>query len=208
MNTGILAASGIYLKQWLARLSNDNAQGEYYLTDIIAMCVADGFEVHTTQPQSEIEVLGVNNKLQLQSLERRYQQALAEDLMVQGVTLIDASRIDVRGQLDVGQDVQIDVNVVFEGQVTLGNNVVIEANCVIKDAVIADNSVIHAFSHIESARIGQACQIGPYARLRPGTELAEGVKIGNFVEPKKHKSGRARRSTTFPMSAIPLWGRT
>jgi bifunctional UDP-N-acetylglucosamine pyrophosphorylase/glucosamine-1-phosphate N-acetyltransferase len=193
VNTGILAASGIYLKQWLARLSNDNAQGEYYLTDIIAMCVADGFEVHTTQPQSEIEVLGVNNKLQLQSLERRYQQALAEELMVQGVTLIDASRIDVRGQLDVGQDVQIDVNVVFEGQVTLGNNVVIEANCVIKDAVIADNTVIHAFSHIESARIGQACQIGPYARLRPGTELAEGVKIGNFVETKKAQIGQGSK---------------
>ncbi|KUJ74074.1 bifunctional N-acetylglucosamine-1-phosphate uridyltransferase/glucosamine-1-phosphate acetyltransferase [Thiomicrospira sp. XS5] len=193
VNTGILAASGRYLRQWLGRLSSDNAQGEYYLTDIIAMCVADGFEVHTTQPESEIEVLGVNNKMQLQALERRYQQALAEELMVQGVTLIDASRLDIRGRLDVGQDVQIDVNVVFEGQVTLGNNVVIEANCVIKDAEIADNTVIHAFSHIESATIGQACQIGPYARLRPGTELAEGVKIGNFVETKKAQIGRGSK---------------
>lgn len=188
-NTGILAASGRHLRDWLSRLSNTNAQGEYYLTDIIAMCVADGFNVHTTQPMSALEVLGVNDKAQLQGLERQYQRALAGALMAQGVTLLDASRVDIRGNLQVGQDVQIDANVVLEGDVRLGNRVVIESNCVIKDAVISDDTVIHAFSHLDAVTIGQACQIGPYARLRPGTELANRVKIGNFVETKKARIG-------------------
>jgi bifunctional UDP-N-acetylglucosamine pyrophosphorylase/glucosamine-1-phosphate N-acetyltransferase len=185
INTGIMAAKGKWLKQWLSNLSNDNAQGEYYLTDIIAMCVSDGFHVETAQPVSLMEVLGVNNKQQLQDLERQYQRALAADLMEQGVTLIDAERIDVRGELVVGQDVEIDVNVVFEGRVSLGDGVRIGANCVVKNCEIADGVNIEAFSHLDSAQIGADCVIGPYARIRPGTVLAEKVKIGNFVETKK-----------------------
>lgn len=193
VNTGIMAVKGKQLKSWLANLSADNAQGEYYLTDIIAMCVADGFEVHTTKPKSEIEVLGVNNKVQLQDLERRYQRQQVEALMTEGATIIDASRVDVRGEVTIGQDVQIDVNAIFEGQVQLGNNVKIGANCIIKNATIADNVTIEPFSHIEEAKIAQNCTIGPYARLRPGTELAEEAKIGNFVETKKAKIGKGSK---------------
>nr|Q31DM2.1 RecName: Full=Bifunctional protein GlmU; Includes: RecName: Full=UDP-N-acetylglucosamine pyrophosphorylase; AltName: Full=N-acetylglucosamine-1-phosphate uridyltransferase; Includes: RecName: Full=Glucosamine-1-phosphate N-acetyltransferase [Hydrogenovibrio crunogenus XCL-2] len=189
VNTGMMAVKGYYLKKWLGQLSNSNAQGEYYLTDIIEMCVQDGFEVHTTQPASEMEVLGVNNKSQLQSLERQYQAQLAEELMEQGVTVLDASRIDIRGDLTVGQDVTLDVNVIFEGTVVLEDHVSIGPNCVIKNAVIKSGTEIKSFSHIEDAQIGQNCEIGPYARLRPGTELSTGVKIGNFVETKKVQIG-------------------
>ncbi|MBD3611169.1 MAG: bifunctional UDP-N-acetylglucosamine diphosphorylase/glucosamine-1-phosphate N-acetyltransferase GlmU [Hydrogenovibrio crunogenus] len=189
VNTGMMAVKGYYLKKWLGQLSNSNAQGEYYLTDIIEMCVQDGFEVHTTQPASEMEVLGVNNKSQLQSLERQYQAQLAEELMEQGVTVLDASRIDIRGDLTVGQDVTLDVNVIFEGTVVLEDHVSIGPNCVIKNAVIKSGTEIKSFSHIEDAQIGQNCEIGPYARLRPGTELSTGVKIGNFVETKKAQTG-------------------
>lgn len=187
VNTGIMAVKGKYLMQWLDRLSCENAQSEYYLTDIIAMCVEEGRSVATTEPDNLIEVLGVNNKVQLQNLERAYQAQMAEDLMVNGATLMDASRIDIRGSVDIGQDVLIDVNVVFEGKVTLGDRVVIGPNCVLKNCHIANDTKIEAFSHIEDAQVGQACVIGPYARLRPGTELAQSVKIGNFVETKKAK---------------------
>lgn len=187
VNTGIMAVKGKYLMQWLDRLSCDNAQSEYYLTDIIAMCVEEGRSVATTEPDNLIEVLGVNNKVQLQNLERAYQAQMAEDLMVNGATLMDASRIDIRGSVDIGQDVLIDVNVVFEGKVTLGDRVVIGPNCVLKNCHIGNDTQIEAFSHIEDAQVGQACVIGPYARLRPGTELAQSVKIGNFVETKKAK---------------------
>ncbi len=193
VNTGIMAVKGSHLRGWLANLSSDNAQGEYYLTDIIAMCVESGFEVHTTKPQSEIEVLGVNNKLQLQDLERRYQQQQVEQLMVEGATVMDASRVDIRGQVTIGQDVTIDVNAIFEGTVTIGNNVTIGANCIIKDAVIGDNVVIAAYSHIEQATIAEHCSVGPYARLRPGTELAAEARIGNFVETKKAKIGQGSK---------------
>lgn len=184
INTGMLAAKGQQLREWLSQISNDNAQGEYYLTDIVALCVESGDSVATSQPNSEMEVLGVNNKQQLQSLERSLQMTLAEDLMNRGVTVVDANRVDIRGQLSVGMDVTIDANVVFEGKVVLGDNVVIGANCVIKDAQIADNCVINPFSHIDGAIVAEACVVGPYARLRPGTQLAESVKIGNFVETK------------------------
>lgn len=193
VNTGMMAVKGHYLKKWLGQLSNSNAQGEYYLTDIIEMCVQDGFEVHTTQPASEIEVLGVNNKSQLQSLERQYQVQLAEELMEQGVTLLDASRLDIRGKLTAGQDVTIDVNVIFEGIVVLEDNVSIGPNCVIKNAVIKSGTEVKSFSHIEDTQIGQNCEIGPYARLRPGTELSNGVKIGNFVETKKAQIGSSSK---------------
>jgi bifunctional UDP-N-acetylglucosamine pyrophosphorylase/glucosamine-1-phosphate N-acetyltransferase len=185
VNTGILAANGRQLKAWLSCLQNNNAQGEYYLTDIIAMCVEDGYRVQTTQPQSEIEVLGVNDKTQLQALERQYQLQHATDLMVKGATLIDANRIDIRGQVEIGQDVEIDANVVFEGCVELGNNVKISANCFLKDVKIADHSVVHPFSHLEDCEIGFNVNVGPYARIRPGSVLSDDVRIGNFVETKK-----------------------
>ena len=193
VNTGIMAVKGQHLNQWLSQLSNDNAQGEYYLTDIIAMAVNDGFIVQTTQPSSEIEVLGVNDKVQLQDLERRYQKQQAIQLMQAGVTLIDASRIDIRGQVNAQADVEIDVNCIFEGLVTIGENVTIGANCILKNVTVADGTVIHPFSHLEECIVGQNCIIGPYARLRPGTELGDEAKIGNFVETKKAIIGKGSK---------------
>lgn len=189
VNTGIMAVKGGQLKKWLSALSNSNAQGEYYLTDIIAMAVKDGFSVKTAQPIEEMEVLGVNDKRQLQALERQYQRTLANKLMDQGATLVDANRIDIRGTVTVAQDVLIDVNVVFEGNVSLGENVQIGAHCILKNVAIADNTVIHPFSHLEESVVGESCVIGPYARLRPGSELAAHAKIGNFVETKNAKIG-------------------
>lgn len=189
VNTGIMAVKGLQLRNWLASLDNQNAQGEFYLTDIIQMAVSEGFTVQTTQPENELEVLGVNDKKQLQGLERLYQSQLVEQLMLEGATLVDASRVDIRGHVAIGQDVFIDANVIFEGKVTLGNNVQIGANCVLKNATIADNAIIHPFSHIESSNVGKSSSVGPYARLRPGTELADETKIGNFVETKNSKIG-------------------
>lgn len=189
VNTGIMAVRGAQLQAWLSRLTNQNAQGEYYLTDIIAMAVADGFSVRTSSPAAEIEVLGVNDKLQLQALERQYQLQQAESLMRQGVTLLDASRIDLRGEVTAAMDVQIDVNVILQGKVVLGENVQIGANCILNNVEIAAGTVIHPFSHIENAVIGAACVIGPYARIRPGTKLADKVHVGNFVEIKNAQVG-------------------
>lgn len=189
VNTGIMAVSARALEKWLSALSNDNAQGEYYLTDIIAMAVADGYHIRTTQPQNVSEVLGVNDKVQLQNLERIYQTQQAEKLMQAGVTLVDASRLDVRGEVRVGEDIEIDVNVIFEGKVELGDGVKIGANCVLKNCSIGAGTVIEPFSHIEEAKVGRSCNIGPYARLRPRTDLAEKVKVGNFVEIKKAHIG-------------------
>ena len=193
VNTGIMAVRAKQARQWLSALQNNNAQGEYYLTDIIAMAVADGFHIRTTQPADETEVLGVNDKVQLQQLERIYQQQQAERLMRQGVTLLDADRIDIRGQVSVGRDVEIGVNVVFEGDVQLGDGVVIGDHCILKDTVLGDQVRVEPFSHLDGAKVGQACVIGPYARLRPGTELADEVKIGNFVETKKAQIGRGSK---------------
>ncbi|QCU91034.1 bifunctional UDP-N-acetylglucosamine diphosphorylase/glucosamine-1-phosphate N-acetyltransferase GlmU [Thiomicrorhabdus sediminis] len=189
VNTGILAARGKQLKLWLSQLQSNNAQGEFYLTDIIAMCVADGFAVQTTQPACEMEVLGVNDKRQLQALERQYQLSIADDLMVQGATLIDASRLDVRGTVALGQDIEIDVNVILAGKVVLADGVKIGANCILINVTIGANTEIHPFSHLEDCVVGASTNIGPYARLRPGTELADKVRIGNFVETKKAKIG-------------------
>lgn len=185
INTGIMAVKAAHLQKWLPQLKNNNAQGEYYLTDIIAMAKADGIAIHVEQPDAVEEVEGINNRQQQAALERFYQQQKANELMVEGVTLIDPARIDIRGTLSVGRDVVIDVNCVFEGEVVLGDGVVVEPNCVIIDSKIGDNSHIRAFSHIEQAVMAAGCDIGPYARLRPGTDLAEEVKIGNFVETKK-----------------------
>jgi len=184
INTGIMVAPTAKLKQWLATLSDDNAQREYYLTDIVARAVADGVQVVSAQPDAIAETLGVNSKVQLAELERIYQRQHATALLEQGVTLADPARIDVRGALSCGQDVAIDVNCVFEGKVELEDGVSIGAHCVIKNARIAKGAQIKPFCHIEDAQIGAGAQIGPYARLRPGTTLAEDVHIGNFVEVK------------------------
>ncbi|MCU6433961.1 bifunctional UDP-N-acetylglucosamine diphosphorylase/glucosamine-1-phosphate N-acetyltransferase GlmU [Undibacterium sp. Jales W-56] len=184
INTGILIAPTVQLKQWLSTLSNNNAQAEYYLTDIVARAVADGVPVVSAQPDAVWETLGVNSKVQLAELERIYQRNLAQKLLEQGVTLLDPSRIDIRGSLTCGRDVTIDVGCVFEGKVSIEDGVQIASHCVIKDAHIAAGAVIKAFCHIEDASVGAQSQIGPYARLRPGTALAEDVHIGNFVEVK------------------------
>ena len=185
VNTGILAVSAKHLKAWLPTLSNSNAQGEYYLTDIIAMAVDQGLKVAVSQPGNPYEVQGVNNRLQLAELERWFQRREADRLMTEGATLADPARVDVRGELSIGNDLWIDVNVVFEGKVVLGSNVSIGPGCMIKDATIADGSEIKANSVIEGASIGANAQIGPFARIRPGTELAANTKVGNFVETKK-----------------------
>ena len=183
--TGMLAAPTAWLTRAVMALKNDNVQGEYYLTDIVAMAVADGIAVVATQASSETEVLGVNSPVQLADLERRYQRARAEALMEDsGVRLADPARFDLRGTLVCGSDVEIDVGCVFEGQVSLADNVRIGAHCVVRDAQIDTGAVIHPFSHIEGARIGAGALVGPYARLRPGTELGPEVHIGNFVEVK------------------------
>jgi len=184
INTGIIVAPTAKLAQWLGRLSNDNAQGEYYLTDTIAMAVADGLEIATTHPHHEWEVLGVNSKLQLAELERIYQLNIARGLAGAGTHIMDPARIDVRGELACGRDVVIDVNCVFEGKVSLGDNVSIGAHCVLKNVTVAEGTKIQPFTHIEEAAIGADCRIGPFSRIRPGTTLASDAHIGNFVEIK------------------------
>jgi len=184
INSGIMAIPTRHLKKWLAALSNNNAQGEYYLTDIVAQAVADGVPVVSAQPSGEWEVAGVNSKVQLAELERRHQLNIAHALLEKGVTLMDPARIDVRGELVCGRDVVIDVGCVFEGRVELADGVKVGANCVLVGATVGAGANIKPFCHVEDAVIGAASQIGPYARLRPGTELGEDVHIGNFVEVK------------------------
>ncbi len=185
-NTGIIATPGNLLKEWLSRLENSNAQNEFYLTDIIEMAVNDGVRVKTNLAESMDEVLGVNDRSQLAHLERVYQLEQAQQLMASGATLRDPSRIDIRGDFEsVGQDIEIDINVLFEGTNTIGNNVIIGANCILKNAVIGDDAVILPNCIIEDATVGVRSRIGPFARLRPQAELAAEVHIGNFVEIKK-----------------------
>jgi bifunctional UDP-N-acetylglucosamine pyrophosphorylase/glucosamine-1-phosphate N-acetyltransferase len=184
VNTGILAAPVTRLRQWLGNLKNDNAQGEYYLTDIIAMAVADGLDVVTTQPDAFEETLGVNNKTQLAELERIHQRNIARRLTDAGVTVIDPARLDVRGSLECGRDVEIDINCVFEGTVVLGDGVRIGANCIVRNATLGAGTRVAPFSQIEDTITGEACIIGPYARTRPGTVLGNDVHLGNFVEVK------------------------
>ena len=189
VNTGILAAPARLIADWLGRLGNDNAQGEYYLTDIIAMAVADGTPVHGIPASDPWEVMGINDRAQQARLERVYQRRQADRLMAQGLRLRDPSRFDLRGELSVGQDVEIDANVLIEGQVTLGDRVRIEPNVILRDAVIGNDTVIHANTVIEQTEIGDAAVIGPFARLRPDTRLGSAVRIGNFVEIKKSVIG-------------------
>ncbi|WP_293934561.1 bifunctional UDP-N-acetylglucosamine diphosphorylase/glucosamine-1-phosphate N-acetyltransferase GlmU [Iodobacter sp.] len=193
MNTGILALPTAKLAGWLAELKNDNAQGEYYATDLIALAVRDGIEIATVHPQDHWEAEGINNKVQLAQLECIYQREIAQSLMLAGVSLVDPNRIDVRGTLRHGMDVIIDVNCVFEGEVILGENVRIGANCVLKNVTINDDTIIHPFSHLEGAIVGKGNLIGPFARLRPGAELADDVHIGNFVEVKKATIGKGSK---------------
>jgi bifunctional UDP-N-acetylglucosamine pyrophosphorylase/glucosamine-1-phosphate N-acetyltransferase len=192
--TGMMAAPTAALKRWVAALNNDNVQGEYYLTDIVAMAVAEGVAVVATPASDDTEVLGVNSPLQLADLERRLQRRQADALLEAGVRLADPARFDLRGTLVTGQDVEIDVGCVFEGAVTLGDEVRIGAHCVIRDAVIAAGAVIHPFSHIEGASVGAGSLVGPFARLRPGANLAEEVHIGNFVEVKNSTLARGAKA--------------
>ncbi|TAM06576.1 MAG: UDP-N-acetylglucosamine diphosphorylase/glucosamine-1-phosphate N-acetyltransferase [Paraburkholderia sp.] len=194
INTGIIITPSAPLASWLAALKNDNAQGEFYLTDVVEHAIAAGHPVVTAQPDDEAETLGVNSKQQLAELERVYQRNVAESLLVAGVTLADPSRIDVRGTLACGRDVFIDVNCVFEGDVTLADNVTIGPNCVIRQAAIGAGTRIDAYTHIENARVGAQAVLGPYARLRPGTQLADEVHVGNFVEIKNANIGHGSKA--------------
>lgn len=184
INTGLMAVPTAHLKRWLKGLQPNNAQGEYYLTDIIALAVAEGVPVHTCSPSAPWETVGVNSRAQLAQLERTWQLELAQRLLDAGVTLLDPARIDIRGELTCGQDIQIDVGCIFEGRVEIADGVTIGPYCVIRDAVIEPSAVIHAYTHIDQAKVGSRSIIGPYARLRPGAELASEVHIGNFVEVK------------------------
>ncbi len=184
VNTGILAVATSHLKKWIAELKNDNAQGEYYLTDIIALAVRDDVTIETHQPTFAREVMGVNSKAQLAELERILQNQLAQQLLEAGVTLMDPARLDVRGTLICGRDVQIDVNCVFEGYVKLGDGVKVGANCVLRNVEIASGTRLDAFTLIDEAEVGEDVRLGPFTRIRPGTKLAREVHVGNFVEIK------------------------
>jgi len=193
-NTGILLANGGDLKRWLSGLSNENAQGEYYLTDIIAAAHQEGKSIATAHPETEIEVEGANNRVQLASLERAYQARMAEELMIAGASLRDPSRLDIRGSLVVGNEVSIDINCIFEGKVKLGNNVTVGANCIIKNCSINDNVEIKPNSIIEDATIDENCSVGPFARIRPGSIMNKNSHVGNFVEMKKTTLGEGSKA--------------
>ena len=194
INTGVMVANGGDLKRWLSALKNDNAQGEYYLTDIIEIAHNEGRAVEAVHPVRAIEVEGVNNRVQLAKLERAFQGMQAERLLEQGVMLRDPSRFDLRGELQCGTDVEIDANVIIEGSVSLGNNVVIGAGSILKDCEIDDNTLIRPYSVIEGATVGEDCTVGPFTRLRPGAELVGDSHVGNFVEMKKARLGQGSKA--------------
>ncbi len=194
VNTGIMLAPTSKLRSWLGKLGNNNAQGEYYLTDIVAMAVKQGLTVHTVQPAHHWEVEGINSKVQLANLERIWQQTIANRMLAQGVTIYDPARIDVRGNLVCGRDVEIDVGCIFEGEVTLGDRVRVGAYSVISTATIAQDTQIAPFSHINDSEVGANCHIGPYARLRPGSKLHDDAHVGNFVEIKNSEIGRGSKA--------------
>ena len=194
VNTGIMVAPTAKLKSWLARLKNDNAQKEYYLTDVVKLAVGEDVPVSAVAAGSAWEVLGVNSRAQLAELERMHQRNVARALLERGVTLADPARIDVRGTLDCGRDVAIDVNCVFEGRVELGDRVSVGANCVLRNVKVAAGTRIEPFCHLDEAEIGSNCRLGPYARIRPGTVLAEEVHVGNFVEVKASRVGAGSKA--------------
>jgi bifunctional UDP-N-acetylglucosamine pyrophosphorylase / glucosamine-1-phosphate N-acetyltransferase len=193
INTGFLAAPAARLKQWVSRLGNNNAQGEYYLTDVIAMAVADGLTISTPQAAAEWEILGVNSKTELAQLERTHQLNQADALLKQGVTLRDPARFDLRGELVCGRDVTIDVNVVIEGRVTLGDGVKIGPNNVLRNVTLGDGTEVQPNCVLEDAVIGRDCRIGPFARVRPETNIADRAHVGNFVEIKKSEIGEGSK---------------
>jgi bifunctional UDP-N-acetylglucosamine pyrophosphorylase/glucosamine-1-phosphate N-acetyltransferase len=199
VNAGFMALGARRLRQWLAKIDNRNAQKEYYLTDLVGLAVNDGVPVAAVKVGEAMEVAGVNSKLELATLERALQRRHARRLMDEGVTLADPARVDVRGTLECGRDVSIDLNCVFEGRVVLGDRVRIGPNCVLRDVAIAEDSEVHAFSHLDDSQIGARCRLGPYARLRPGSTLAEDVHIGNFVEVKASRlaSGAKANHLTY-----------
>lgn len=197
VNTGIMAVNGNLLKDWLENLSNENAQGEYYLTDIIAMAHQQGYEITTAHPDNSMEVEGANNRVQLAALEREYQRREVEVLMLCGASMRDPQRVDVRGDVEVGQDVELDVNIVFEGKVKLGNRVKIGPNCVLVDCEIGDGTEVLANCIIEGAQVAEQANIGPFARLRPGAVVQDKAKVGNFVEMKKSVLGVGSKANHF-----------
>lgn len=194
INTGILVAGGEDIKRWLGQLTNENAQGEFYLTDIIAMAWHEGRKINAVQPARPTEVEGVNNRLQLARLERLLQREQAERLLLAGVMLSDPDRFDLRGELRHGQDVSIDTNVILEGQVTLGDRVIIGTGCVLKNVVIGDDVIISPYTVMEDARVAARSTLGPFARLRPGSELEEDAHVGNFVEMKQARLGKGSKA--------------
>lgn len=195
INTGMMIMGGADLKRWLSALNNDNAQGEYYLTDVIEMAANEGKTIHASHPSSAVEVEGINNRIQLANIERAYQLEQATLLMTQGVSMADPTRFDIRGSVDVGQDSSFDINVIIKGSVKIGSNVSIGANCSLIDCEIADGAVIEANSIIEQASVGENCTVGPFARLRPGAVLKEKAKVGNFVEMKKSTLGKGSKAS-------------
>ncbi|MDB1122577.1 bifunctional UDP-N-acetylglucosamine diphosphorylase/glucosamine-1-phosphate N-acetyltransferase GlmU [Vibrio algarum] len=194
INTGVMVATGGDLKRWLSGLNNQNAQGEYYLTDVIAAAHNEGRAIEAVHPVSAIEVEGVNNRVQLARIERAYQAIQAEKLLEQGVMLRDPSRFDLRGKIQCGLDVEIDANVIIEGSVSLGNNVTIGAGCILKDCEIDDNSLVRPYSVIEGATVGEMCTVGPFTRLRPGADLRNDAHVGNFVEVKNGVIGEGSKA--------------
>jgi bifunctional UDP-N-acetylglucosamine pyrophosphorylase/glucosamine-1-phosphate N-acetyltransferase len=193
VNTGVMLCSAQQLKGWLNNLDSDNAQGEYYLTDVVGMAVADGVAVHGIKASNQDEVMGINYKKQLAEAERALQTRLVDGLMADGVGFADPARVDIRGTLRCGKDVFIDVNAIFEGDVELGDGVRIESNNLIRDTRLGPNTVVHPNCHIEDSTCGSSCEIGPFARLRPGVELTQNVKVGNFVEIKKSTVGKGSK---------------
>ncbi|MES2204344.1 MAG: bifunctional UDP-N-acetylglucosamine diphosphorylase/glucosamine-1-phosphate N-acetyltransferase GlmU [Pseudomonadota bacterium] len=189
INSGIYSFPARHLKSWLPKLSVANAQKEYYLTDVLSMAVQEGVAVATVFPESDYEVMGVNDRVQLATLERYYQEIQTENLMRQGVTMLDPTRVDIRGDVLTQEDVTIDINVIFEGQITLGRGSIIEPNCIIKNSWIGENVLIKANSILEDSRVEAGCHVGPFARLRPGTHMQAQSRVGNFVEIKKSDIG-------------------
>ena len=193
VNTGVMVSDGASFKKWLARLDNNNAQGEYYMTDVIGLANQDGFKVVAVQATDMMEVEGANNRLQMAALERYFQRKQAQKLLLAGVSLTDPERFDLRGELEHGKDVEIDINVIIEGNVRLGNRVKIGAGCVLKNVEIADDVEIKPYSVLENAVVGEKAAIGPFSRLRPGAELAAETHVGNFVEIKQAKVGKGSK---------------